>query len=90
MSSWKSPSDCHDTKNEILYDEPSEWDRKKCAELFENDTSHLFPCFEVVDPKPYREMCLKQMDLMKHNPTSTRGFCQVASSYIESCKVGSS
>ena len=87
ISSWQNPGDCHDTNNEILYDEPSEWDRKKCEELFKNDTSHLFPCFEVVDPKPYREMCLKQMNLMKHNPTSTRGFCQVASSYIESCKV---
>ena len=88
ISSWKSPVDCPDTNNEILYDEPSEWDRKKCSELFQNDSSHLFPCFELVDPEPYREMCLNQLDLMKHSPTSTRGFCQVTSSYIESCKVG--
>lgn len=87
ISSWKSPTDCVDTDNEILYDEPSEWDLKKCGELFGNVTSHLFPCFEIVDPNPYKELCLRQMDLMKHSQESSRGFCQIASSYIESCKV---
>ena len=87
IGSWKSPDDCVDSKLEILHDEPSEWDRKKCGELFENNTSHIFPCFEIVDPKPFKEICLQQSKLKGNNPKAERGFCQIVSSYIESCKV---
>ena len=83
ISSWKSQSDCPDIDNEVIDGTPSEWDRRKCGELFDNDTSHLFPCFEIVDPKPYRDLCLKQMVIMKQK----QSFCQIVSAYIESCKV---
>ena len=87
VGSWRSPQDCVDNKFEIPQNEPTEWDREKCRELFEIDTSHLFPCFEIVDPKPFKEVCLEESKWFGNVTNPDRGFCQIVSSYIESCKV---
>jgi len=84
--SWQVTDSCANNYAQIENDE-IEWDKLKCSDYFEKTTSPMVPCFETVDPRPFQSMCLQQMEYMKKNPTETKGFCQVASSYIELCKV---
>eukprot|EP00092_Neocalanus_flemingeri_P021561 GFUD01023385.1.p1 GENE.GFUD01023385.1~~GFUD01023385.1.p1 ORF type:complete len:4113 (+),score=926.88 GFUD01023385.1:759-12341(+) len=84
--SWQITNNCASNYEEIELDE-TEWDKQKCSDYFEKTSSPMVPCFDTVDPKPFLVMCTKQMEYMKKNPTETKGFCQVASSYIELCKV---
>ena len=84
--SWQISDSCTNDYIKIEKDD-TEWDKQKCADYFERTTSPMVPCFETVDPSPFHSMCLDQMEYMKKHPTETKGFCQVASSYIELCKV---
>ena len=87
--SWQLSDSCSSNYTEIVNEE-TEWETQKCADYFERRTSLLVPCFDTVDPSPFKSLCLKQMEYYKTTTTKTKGFCQVASSYIELCKVISS
>merc|ERR1711936_1418352 len=85
-NSWQITESCSNDYETIKMDE-IQLDKQKCSDYFERKSSPMVPCFDTVDPKPFKELCLKQMEYMKKSPTKTKGFCQVASAYIEICKV---
>ena len=89
LETWKKDSMCSEGPVVVASKTLSEWDRRKCIEIFGMDTSPLTPCFGTVDPKPYLQMCFEQMSFMKQNPVFAKGFCQVAGAYIEYCKENS-
>jgi len=39
-----------------------------CAEIFKMDNSPLKPCFSTINPEPFNDMCLKDMELVKNRP----------------------
>ena len=86
LETWKTERQCVEGSVLVATKALSEWDRKKCIEMFESNTSHLSPCFGTVDPQPYLQMCFEQMSFMGQNPVFAKGFCQVAGAYIEYCK----
>ncbi len=61
------------------------WDQEKCYNLFINRDSNLRPCFGIIDPTPFYEVCLKEMALP--NVDFTAGFCQASMAYVENCRV---
>ena len=86
VQSWKVNENCNVGVSNDEYS-PTVWDRRKCETMFNSDTSPLVPCFNTVDPAPYKEMCIQQMGYMQYHPTLTKGFCQIAGAYIDYCKV---
>jgi len=50
------------------------------------ETSPLMPCFSSIDPKPYVEMCLRDMEDLKNKPDKRTGVCPSAAAYIEQCR----
>ena len=86
LETWKTDSLCNEGSVVVASKALSEWDKKKCIDMFKTDTSHLTPCFGTVDPEPFLQMCFEQMGFMRQNPVFAKGFCQVAGAYIESCK----
>ena len=89
VDSWKASEECVNNQVTNFIASSVEWDIRKCEHMFESEESKLLPCFGVINPAPYKQMCLQQMENMKHNPTSRRGFCQLAGAYIDYCKVNS-
>ena len=87
LETWKTESLCAEGSVVVPRKALSEWDRKKCIDMFRSDSSRLTPCFGTVDPEPYLQMCFEQMSFMRQNPAFAKGFCQVAGAYIEYCKV---
>merc|ERR1711899_171913 len=85
---WRADS-CPSASYSPLRPDPSEWDRLKCKEYFESTDSNMAPCFDVVNPKSFLEVCLKQSEYVKSQPSASEGFCQVTSGYIELCKLNS-
>ena len=85
---WRADS-CPSASYSSLRPDPSEWDRRKCKEYFESTDSNMAPCFDVVNPKSFLEVCLKQSEYVKSQPSASEGFCQVTSGYIELCKLNS-
>ena len=51
---------------ETLEQDATVWEMETCSNIFGgrpdvNSVSSLMPCYSTVDPKPYRDMCLKDM-----------------------------
>ena len=86
--SWKIDS-CPSIHHSPIQPDPSEWDRQKCREYFESTDSNMAPCFDVISPRSFLEVCLKQSEYVKSQPHASEGFCQVTSGYIELCKLNS-
>ena len=63
FDSWKIGDDCTATQTSMNIS-TLEWDQKKCYNLFMNKDSYLRPCFGTVDPMPFYEICLKEMDIV--------------------------
>ena len=61
------------------------WDQEKCHNLFISRDSNLRPCFGIIDPIPFYEVCLKEMGLP--NKDFTAGFCQASMAYVENCRI---
>ena len=89
VETWKTESLCVEGSVVVPSKTLSEWDRKKCIDTFESDTSYLTPCFGTVNPEPFLQMCFEQMSFKRPNPVFEKGFCQVAGAYIEYCKENS-
>ena len=53
---------------------------------FDTDTSPLMSCFNTIDPKPFNQMCIKDMELMKNRADKRTGVCPTAAAYIEQCR----
>ena len=86
--SWKADS-CSSAPYSPIQPDPSEWDRQKCREYFESTDSNMAPCFDVINPQTFLDVCLKQSEYVKSQPSASEGFCQVTSGYIELCKLNS-
>jgi len=58
-----------------------------CAEIFKTENSPLKPCFSSINPEPFNDMCLKDMELVKNRPDKRTGVCPAASAYVEQCRT---
>lgn len=86
--SWKVGTTQCKAKNYAL--EGSKYNRRayeSCRTLFENDDSVFRPCFTAVDPKPYFNMCMNDMEMFLNEPESELGTCTASSAYVTSCKL---
>ena len=46
------------------------------------------PCYSTIDPKPYRDMCLKDMRQVRNRPDQmVSGTCLAAAAYVQQCKT---
>merc|ERR1712012_1335821 len=43
-------------------------------------------CFSTIDPKPFKAMCLRDMQAMKNRADKQSGICSSAAAYIKQCK----
>jgi hypothetical protein len=87
--SWRTGGSCPASHYTPLVPDLTEWDRSKCREYFVSSGSNLKPCFDVVSPVPFLDMCRRQSEYAKTQPSASEGFCQVTSAYIELCKLNS-
>ena len=88
--SWQIDDSCPASTYLPIQPDLTVWDQSKCHDYFHiGEESVLKPCFDVVDPKPYLEMCHRQSEYVKSQPSASEAFCQVTMAYIEMCKLGS-
>merc|ERR1712018_1103039 len=69
------------------------WEIETCSNIFGgrpdvNSVSPLMPCYSTIDPKPYRDMCLKDMRQVRNRPDQmVSGTCLAAAAYVQQCKT---
>ena len=85
--SWKEADSCLSSTYTPIQPDLTEWEMDKCTDYFYSGESIMKPCFEVVDPTPFLDMCHRQSEYVKWQPSDSEGFCQVTSAYIEVCKL---
>lgn len=61
-----------------------------CDSFFKNRVSYFAPCFPVIDPTPFYEMCLdlgmnSASNVVYDDHPSQRGFCTATLAYIDVC-----
>ncbi len=57
-----------------------------CDEIFRNTDSALMPCFTSVDPEPFHQICLSDMDSVVNQADKRSGVCPSSAAYIELCR----
>ena len=62
------------------------WELAACKKVFKDEQSSLKPCFSTVDPQPYLEMCLKDIQKVRNRPEKmAEGICLSSAAYLEEC-----
>ena len=86
VQSWQVGDSCIEDYAQVS-ESLNSWDREKCASIFLDEDSTLRPCFGIVDPKPYYNVCLREMEMLKSNAMRQSGFCLASAAYIEQCRM---
>lgn len=55
--------------------------------MFAKNDSVLRPCFRLVDPRPYKTMCLNDMGNVKSSAAEESGVCTAAAAYVTECQL---
>jgi len=86
--SWEVGRICHVSRNvarKATTAKGSETD-KICRQYFENSDSVFRPCFKQVDPVPYLNNCISDIELDTSLKTVEEKGCGIFSSYVSSCQ----
>jgi hypothetical protein len=92
VNSWKFPKTCtkldQSFKNSSNQVTPNL--QNNCDLLFKKKTSYFASCFEIVNPLPFYDICLKLSSLPYHSNSSEnlqKAACTAGLSYIEACAI---
>jgi len=89
--SWQmtAEGDAHcPVKEPPTMEQPTAWEKEACEQVFVQETSQLRPCFSSLDPSPYMEMCLKDIQKVRNRPDKmSSGICLATAAYVEECRI---
>jgi hypothetical protein len=58
-----------------------------CHDLFAKNDSALRPCFGLVNPEPYSQMCLNDLASLENSARKEMGVCTAAAAYVTECRL---
>ena len=85
IESWQIKDQCKDDVISNQESTISKWDIGNCYKHLGDHGSTLRPCFGVIDPKPYYEVCLRENN--RNNTSPLKGICLASAAYIEQCRL---
>lgn len=86
-NSWKvDDSGCTNDRNVAVISNTDYRAKEACKKLFDNKDSIFRPCYKMVDPIPYYEMCLK--DLHRYDASMfDEKICPSSAAYMTECNI---
>jgi hypothetical protein len=69
-----------------LNPEPNTEAYRICSNLFEQESSLLRPCFNIVKPKPFQKMCENDMQIKENRLPTEKDACNAAAFYVDVCR----
>ena len=84
VEAWQVGDKCEDDSIWKIDRSESKWDIGNCFKHLQHYDSTLRPCFGVIDPFPFYDICLRESN---NNTSPLKGICLASAAYIEKCKV---
>lgn len=90
VSSWSVSDENHFCPVKIITQqiEPTPEEMDLCQAQFDvyDESSALMPCFSSIDPRPFKEMCIRDVQALKNQADKRQGICASSAAYIKQCK----
>ena len=85
VSAWRVNPTCQDKYVWGAQETDKGWDRVHCKARFLDSDSNLRSCFGEVDPTPFYNVCLREIN--SNRTSMQQGLCLSTAAYIEECRV---